>query len=75
MHELVMLRNRRDTGGADVPIIFTDWDIHYIDKAIDFWVEQSKGQWSEEEYHQKCTLSTISSEYQSSIPNRASSGT
>lgn len=75
MHELVMLRNRRDTGGADIPILFTDWDIEYIDKAIDFWVEQSKGQWSEEEYLQKCTPATISSESQSSVLNLASSGT
>ena len=43
-----------DSGGADIPVIVTNWSGDGINAAIAYWSALSKGEWSDEESHQKC---------------------
>ncbi|TFK24565.1 hypothetical protein FA15DRAFT_687417 [Coprinopsis marcescibilis] len=56
MYEILLLRNFHDFGGADVPIIIAQWSSEQMDIACNYWVELSKGNWSEEETSQKFDL-------------------
>ena len=54
LHELLLLRNMHDEGGADIPVIAVAWDEEIMDSAIDYWVGLSKGEWSETERQASC---------------------
>lgn len=41
-----------DYGGGDIPLIMTDWKSEDIDRALDYWVELSKGPSAESQ--QRC---------------------
>ncbi|KAJ7629346.1 hypothetical protein B0H17DRAFT_863647, partial [Mycena rosella] len=49
LHKILVLRNMHDKGGADIPIIVTAWDVARTKLAMDYWVDLSKGVWSEDE--------------------------
>ncbi|KAJ7037492.1 hypothetical protein C8F04DRAFT_1092647 [Mycena alexandri] len=49
MHRILVLRNMHDRGGADIPIILTVWDEERTKRALDYWTDLSKGEWSDEE--------------------------
>ncbi|KAJ7806163.1 hypothetical protein B0H14DRAFT_3768847 [Mycena olivaceomarginata] len=48
-HQILVLRNMHDTGGADIPFILTAWDDEHLEQAMNYWADLSKGAWSEEE--------------------------
>jgi hypothetical protein len=43
-----------DKGGADVPFIVTAWDKERLERAMNYWADLSKGEWSEEERRSRC---------------------
>ncbi|KAJ7171810.1 hypothetical protein C8R43DRAFT_874448 [Mycena crocata] len=49
LHKVLVLRNMHDKGGADIPVIVTDWDDERTLQAMEYWVDSSEGEWSEEE--------------------------
>ncbi|KAJ7480088.1 hypothetical protein B0H11DRAFT_2026489 [Mycena galericulata] len=49
LHQLLVLRNMHDRGGGDIPVIITSWDEKRTNLSMDYWVDLSKGEWSEEE--------------------------
>ncbi|EAU87052.2 hypothetical protein CC1G_12389 [Coprinopsis cinerea okayama7 len=49
MHHILFLRNFRDFGGGDIPVLLVDWSTEEMDAACDFWVGLSRGKWSKEE--------------------------
>jgi hypothetical protein len=53
MHELSLLRNMHDRGGGDIPFVVTSWAAKHTEKALEYWVGLSKGEWSEEERNTK----------------------
>jgi hypothetical protein len=54
MHELVLLRNMHDCGGGDIPIIITSWTADFTARALDYWAELSRDEWSDSERDEKC---------------------
>ena len=56
LNELLLLRNRIDMHGADIPIIVANWSQKEIDDAMAYWVDLSKGDWSVEEANARCML-------------------
>lgn len=48
-----------DCGGADIPLVVTDWKSEDLDRALDYWVELSKGEWSASEQRDKCNYALI----------------
>jgi hypothetical protein len=54
MHEILLMRNMHDTGGADIPILITNWDENAISRAMEYWSELSKGEWTDSERSHKC---------------------
>ncbi len=59
MFPLLVLRNMHDCGGADIPLVVTDWKSEDLDRALDYWVELSKGEWSASEQRDKCNYALI----------------
>ncbi|KAJ7139516.1 hypothetical protein C8R44DRAFT_764676 [Mycena epipterygia] len=55
MHKILVLRNMHDKGGADIPIIVTAWDEERTNLAMNYWVDLSKGEWSDEEERKRYT--------------------
>ncbi|KAJ6569577.1 hypothetical protein B0H19DRAFT_1136097 [Mycena capillaripes] len=49
LHKILVLRNMHDKGGADIPIILTAWGDAHIERAMNYWADLSKGEWSEDE--------------------------
>ncbi|KAJ7151594.1 hypothetical protein C8R46DRAFT_913703 [Mycena filopes] len=49
IHRILVLRNMHDKGGGDIPLILTAWDDAQTKLAFDYWVDLSKGDWSEDE--------------------------
>ncbi|EIM89566.1 uncharacterized protein STEHIDRAFT_52368 [Stereum hirsutum FP-91666 SS1] len=47
IHELVVLRNMHDQGGADIPVVVLNWSNRTIGLAMDYWVNMSKGIWAD----------------------------
>jgi hypothetical protein len=43
-----------DKGGADVPFIVIAWDKERLERAMNYWADLSKGEWSEEERRSRC---------------------
>ncbi|KAJ7732767.1 hypothetical protein B0H14DRAFT_2409209 [Mycena olivaceomarginata] len=54
LHQILVLRNMHDKGGADVPFIVIAWDKERLERAMNYWADLSKGEWSEEEQHNEC---------------------
>jgi hypothetical protein len=54
LNELLLLRNRIDMNGADIPIIVVNWSQKEIDDAMAYWVDLSKDEWSVEEANARC---------------------
>ncbi|KAJ6501470.1 hypothetical protein C8R47DRAFT_227848 [Mycena vitilis] len=48
-HNILILRNMHDKGGADIPIILAEWNDQHVERAMEYWTHLSKGEWSEEE--------------------------
>jgi hypothetical protein len=48
-----------DEGGADIPIIAVGWDEEILDRALDYWVGLSRGEWSEAERQTACQSATL----------------
>ena len=48
------MRNMHDYGGADIPVIVTEWTQEQMDMAMDYWVELSQDEWSLEQKREKC---------------------
>ncbi|KAJ7151595.1 hypothetical protein C8R46DRAFT_1122526 [Mycena filopes] len=53
IHRLCVLRNMHGMGGGDIPIILTSWDDDHTQQALEYWVDFSKGEWSEEEQRER----------------------
>lgn len=51
---LMAVRSFIDSGGADFPVIIVKWPIQEMHMALKFWVESSKGLWTEEEEKAQC---------------------
>lgn len=52
-----------DEGGADIPVIAVAWNEEIMDRAIDYWVGLSRGEWSEAERQASCQSTTLLSLY------------
>jgi hypothetical protein len=48
-----------DQGGGDIPILVVGWDEEIMDHALDYWVELSRGKWSEAERQANCRSTTF----------------
>ncbi|KAJ7037487.1 hypothetical protein C8F04DRAFT_952847 [Mycena alexandri] len=48
IHRICVLRNMHGMGGADIPIVLTLWDDERTKRALEYWVDFSKGEWSRE---------------------------
>jgi len=57
IHKLLLLRNMHDEGGADIPILAVAWDEEIMDRALDYRVRLSRGEWSETDHQASCKLS------------------
>ncbi|KAJ6573955.1 hypothetical protein DFH09DRAFT_384137 [Mycena vulgaris] len=55
LHKILVLRNMHDEDGADIPIILTSWDAARTKLALDYWVDLSKGELSDEERRKRFT--------------------
>lgn len=45
-----------DEGGGDIPILAVAWDEEIVDRALDYWVGLSRGEWSEVQRQASCKL-------------------
>jgi hypothetical protein len=55
MFPFLVMRNMHDYGGGDIPLIVTNWHADQTARALDYWVEISKGGLSEDEKREKCS--------------------
>ncbi|KAJ3508156.1 hypothetical protein NLJ89_g5905 [Agrocybe chaxingu] len=53
LFELLLIRNMHDYGGADIPIIIVDWSGEQLDRAMAYWVELSKDEWTKAEQERR----------------------
>ncbi|KAK7064744.1 hypothetical protein R3P38DRAFT_2826210 [Favolaschia claudopus] len=49
LHQILVIRNMHDTRDCDIPVILTTWDDAQFKSSLNYWVELSKGEWTEEE--------------------------
>ncbi|KAJ7785698.1 hypothetical protein B0H16DRAFT_1753530 [Mycena metata] len=47
IHRICVLRNMHGMGGADIPIVLTNWDDERTERALKYWVDFSIGEWSQ----------------------------
>ncbi|KAL0959750.1 hypothetical protein HGRIS_011440 [Hohenbuehelia grisea] len=46
LHELLFLRSMHDMNAADIPLLIVSWDDDAVARAIQYWSDLSKGEWS-----------------------------